>query len=109
MDGKGNFLGVYQFDAKAALTGYELLGKENGMFVQTTKHLHGQINPLEGTQEQILGSLRVLTDQLTPDQLANLGLARVEFDVSAASGKANGHGREPAADVQAVPEAGVVS
>ena len=74
---RGNATGQYRFDSHGAVKSLELLGLEQGMFARKHKHLHGTINPLDGSREEIVGRLGVLLDQLSDYDLASIGLQRI--------------------------------
>ncbi len=64
LDTKGVECGVWKCDLRAATRALELLGIELGMFVKRSEVRHGEINPLEGTQEELRGRIRALCQRL---------------------------------------------
>jgi hypothetical protein len=63
-DRQGNETGWWTFDAKGALRAVEMLGLERSMFVRRSEVKVGKMEPLTGTQEEIVQQLNVLANRI---------------------------------------------
>lgn len=78
LDKKGDITGIYKADFRSAIKAVELMGLENGMFERTHKHLHGKVNPLEGTRDEIIGRMGALLCEVKSPDLMKMGLQRTD-------------------------------
>ncbi len=99
LDGKGNHIGLFKPDYKAANQALELMGNELGMGIKQHKHLHENADPLEGDRNEVLGSIRGIIEQLSDADLWELGVQRLDV-VETSSRRVNGAGDQ---SKQAVP------
>lgn len=98
---KGEHIGLYKPDYKAANQALELLGTEAGMFVKQHHHLHANADPMEGGRNEVLRSIRVLTDNFSDADLRELGLQRLDV-FEAGVRRTNGTGDESGQTLPAV-------
>ena len=91
LDGKGNHIGLWKADYKAANQALELMGNELGMGIKQHKHLHENADPLEGNRNEVLGSIRGIIEQLSDADLRELGVQRLDV-VETSSRRVNGAG-----------------